>query len=520
MLAHAGEDRGSLCVAGVIPFFIDMKDKYYKELKDKKTAELKRLYEMKRKLFTMDSQNSMDFYKPYPFQREFHKGSGDCGQRLMMCANRVGKTEAMRFEVAFHATGRYPDWWVGKRYDKPVLVWACGTTNETTRDIVQKALFGDPANPEAFGTGSVPKKYMDLAKVVRKPQVPNAYQSVPVKHISGRWSNIVMKSYDAKKRAFMGQSVDIIALDEEPTVDIMGQCLARLVDKPDSMLFMTFTPEYGMTEVVSQFMTDLKPGQSLVQATWDDAPHLTEKKKEQILAAMPVWERDMRSKGIPVFGDGLIFPVVDEDIMIPAFKIPDHFRRLGAIDFGGWAHPTAGAWVAYDDDSDIIYITDTYKSQEKKVSQHADSLRSRGKDILFAYPHDGEKADRGGTKLAQGYRDKGVNMMHTHFTNPPAEGEAEGKGGNAVSPGLVEMLNRMQSGRLKVFSHLNDWFKEKAMYHTKDGNIVRKGEDIMSASRYAVMSVVRFGLAKHTFRRKPKMMNSNINPLDFLLGNN
>lgn len=481
--------------------------------------QLLKYYNLKHRLSTLDKQSAMDFYKPYDFQSIFHKDGYGCGQRLMMCANRVGKTEAMRFEVAYHATGRYPSWWEGKRFERPVLIWACGTTNETTRDIVQRALFGDPANPESFGTGSVAKKYLSADKVVRKPQVPNAYQSVPVKHISGEWSTIALKSYDAKKRAFMGQSVDVIALDEEPTTDIMGQCLARLVDKPDSILFMTFTPEYGMTEVVSQFMQDLKPGQSLVQATWDDAPHLTKDKKEQILAAMPVWERNMRSKGIPVFGDGLIFPVADEDIMIPAFKIPVHFRRLAAIDFGGWNHPTAGTWIAYDDDTDIIYITDTYKSQEKNPSQHADAFRSKGKEIPIAYPHDGEKADRGGTKIAQQYRDKGCNMLHSHFTNPPADGEAEGKGGNAVAPGLIEMLNRMQTGRLKVFSHLNDWFKEKAMYHTKDGNIVRKGEDIMSASRYAVMSAIRYAQAKIAFNRQVRVMRGVTDPYNTILNN-
>jgi len=226
----------------------------------------------------------------------------------------------------------------------------------------------------------------------------------------------------------------------------------------------------------------------------------------------------MRSKGIPVFGDGLIFPVSDDEIMVDAFKLSDHMRRLAAIDFGGWNHPTAGTWVAYDDDADIIYITDTYKSQGRSVAEHASSFRNKGKDIPIAYPHDGERADRGGTKLAQQYRDEGCSMLPTHFTNPPAEGEKYDGGGKAVAPGLIEMLTRMQTGRLKVFSHLSDWFKEKSLYHTKDGNIVRKGEDIMSASRYAVMSVVRFGVANVITRGRVRVMKSATNPIDFLMG--
>ncbi len=488
-------------------------------LKLMSTEKLRKIYDLKQRIIKYDAENQMDTYAPYPWQKKSHESGRDNGQVLDMCANQVGKTYGLKFELAYHATGRYPLWWNGRVFKKPVLIWACGTTNELTRDVLQSELFGDPATyPFSFGTGAIAKKYLDAEKVVKKPQVPNAFAQVPVKHISGGWSTIIMKSYDAKKRAFMSKAVDIIALDEEPPVDIMSSCLVRQVNKPNSLLKMTFTPENGMTEVVSQFMNDIQKGQAFIQATWDDAPHLTEEKKEQILKAIPIWERDMRSRGIPVFGDGLIFPVSDDEIAVPAFKIPDHFRRIAGLDIGGWNHPTAGVWVAYDEDSDIIYITDTYKSDNKQLAVHASSIRQRGRDILVVYPHDAERADRGGEKVAQQYRDEGVNMMHTHFTNPPAAGEMEGKGGNSVAPGLVEMFNRMVSGRLKVFSHLNDWFMEKAMYHTKDGNVIRKGEDIMSASRYACLSI-RHARAKTNYRNKVRVMRGSVNPIDFLMMN-
>jgi len=482
---------------------------------------LRKIYDLKQKIMRYDAENQMERYVPYEWQKKSHDAGRDCGQVLDMCANQVGKTEGLRFELAYHATGRYPSWWEGRVFKRPVLIWACGTTNELTRDVLQDKLFGDPAtHPASFGTGSIPRKYLDAGKVVKKPQVPNAFAQVPVKHVSGGWSTIIMKSYDAKKRAFMSKAVDIIALDEEPPVDIMSSCLVRQVNKPNSLLKMTFTPENGMTDVVAQFMNDLQKGQAFIQATWDDAPHLTEEKKSQILKAIPIWERDMRSKGIPVFGDGLVFPIPDDEIAVPAFKLSGHLRLMAGLDIGGWNHPTACVWVAYDDDTDIMYITDTYRSEGKSLAEHASSIRARGKDILIAYPHDAERTDRGGDKVAQQYRDEGCNMMHTHFTNPPAEGEEEGKGGKAVAPGLIEMYNRMLSGRLKVFSHLHDWFREKAMYHTKDGNLVRKNEDIMSASRYAVMSVIRFGIPKSRPKMRVKYLGSGggKDPVDFLMG--
>jgi hypothetical protein len=59
-----------------------------------------------------------------------------------MAGNQLGKTLAGGFEVAMHSTGRYPDWWQGKRFDKPTVGWACGVTGEVVRDTVQKILVG------------------------------------------------------------------------------------------------------------------------------------------------------------------------------------------------------------------------------------------------------------------------------------------------------------------------------------------------------------------------------------------
>jgi hypothetical protein len=49
------------------------------------------------------------------------------------------------------------------------------------------------------------------------------------------------------------------------------------------------------------------------------------------------------------------------------------------------------------------------------------------------------------------------------------------------------MLIRMESGRFKVFKHLSDWFEEFRLYHRKDGKVFKENDDLMSATRYAVM---------------------------------
>jgi hypothetical protein len=72
----------------------------------------------------------------------------------------------------------------------------------------------------------------------------------------------------------------------------------------------------------------------------------------------------------------------------------------------------------------------------------------------------------------------------------------------SVEAGLMDMLNRMQSGRFKVFKHLNDWWEEFRLYHRKDGKVVKEGDDLLCATRYAIM-MLRFASTSRQYRRGP-----------------
>ena len=427
-------------------------------------------------------------YDPYDYQTKFHTEGQGCPQRILMAANRVGKTYCGAAETAYHLTGNYPEWWQGRRFNKPIRAWAAGESNDTTRDIIQKELFGNPQDPTKKGTGSVPLD--NIVETVRKPGVPNAFSSVLVKHKSGGNSQISFKAYEQGFEKFMGEAIDVVWLDEEPKQEIFSQCITRTADT-DGIVYMTFTPERGMTSVVSAFMNDLKPGQSLITATWDDVDHLDEKTKEQLLAVYSPAERDMRSKGIPVFGSGLVFPVSEEDIVCEDFDLPEHFPRLAAIDFG-FDHPTAISWVAFDADDDIIYVYDEYRRSKETPLTHAAALNGRTPGIPVAFPHDGLQHDKGsGIQLAQQYRDLGVYMLPEHFTNPPAEGKLNGN--NSIEAGISEMLQRFETGRLQIFESCTETLEEMRLYHRKNGKVVPIKDDLISAMRYAVLSVERFG---------------------------
>src|SRR5262245_26529445 len=66
-------------------------------------------------------ENRLASYQPYNRQREFHHAGAQHRERLLMAGNQLGKSLAGGMETAIHATGLYPHWWQGKRFDKPTI---------------------------------------------------------------------------------------------------------------------------------------------------------------------------------------------------------------------------------------------------------------------------------------------------------------------------------------------------------------------------------------------------------------
>ena len=430
----------------------------------------------------------IDHLKPYPWQRTFLNSSGSNKQTLAMCANRVGKSFIGGANMSYHLTGLYPDDWEGYKWEEPIVGWAAGVSSESTRDILQLEMLGPPEDISQLGSGTIPRKC--IGERTRKAQVPNAIQAVLVKHhTNGKfdgWSKLTFKAFEQGESKFMGSSVHEIWLDEQPPDGLFTQCITRTANTGGHVT-MTFTPEDGVTPVIHQFMKNRKPGMAMIQATWDDAPHLTTEVKEQLLAVYGEHERDMRSKGIPVFGSGPVFTVADDQLVVEPFEIPDYWPMIAGIDFG-WDHPTAVVWFRWDRDSDIVYLVDTYRQRIATAAIHASAINAR-ETCPVAWPHDGMQHDKGsGVGLADSYRQAGVMMLPSHFTNPLAIGE-KGTGNYKVEPGINALHECMQQGRFKVFSTNREWFEEYRMYHREGGKIHALDDDLMSATRYAFQSL-------------------------------
>ena len=194
----------------------------------------------------------------YAKHMEFFESGAEYRERCAMCANRVGKTYGMgAYELTCHLTGIYPDWWVGRKFDTPVEVWAAGKTNETTRDIVQSTLVGNIAHSgnrkTVDGTGMIPGDLLCLDDHTWKAGVPDLLDTIKIKHVSGQRSLLGIKSYQQGRGSFEGTAKHAIWCDEEPPVDIYGECVIRTATV-QGIIFITFTPREGMSEVVLSFM--------------------------------------------------------------------------------------------------------------------------------------------------------------------------------------------------------------------------------------------------------------------------
>lgn len=225
----------------------------------------------------------------------------------------------------------------------------------------------------------------------------------------------------------------------------------------------------------------------ITRMTIEDAGHIAPEQRLAVAASYPPHEREARLRGIPGLGSGRIFPVAEEAIVCEPMAIPRHWARIIGLDFG-WDHPFAAAALAWDRDADRIYVTATYRAREATPVMHAAAIRPWGDWIPCAWPQDGYQHDKGsGLELAAQYRAQGLAMLDAHATFED--------GGAGVEAGLMDMLDRMQTGRWKVFAHIADWLDEFRLYHRKDGRVVKERDDLLSASRYALM-MKRFAAAE------------------------
>ena len=212
---------------------------------------------------------------------------------------------------------------------------------------------------------------------------------------------------------------------------------------------------------------------------WDDAPHLcppniTPEELDELEAGMLPHQRQARRTGRPSLGSGAVYPVDEEGMFIAPFVIPEHFPRAYGFDVG-W-NKTACLFGAHDPDTDIFYLTHEYYVGEQEPIVHAYSIKAMQAWRMMGAidPAAEHSSKRDGKKLRQEYELLGLELVYAN---------------NAVAAGLHHCLVLMQSGRLKVFSTLENWRKEFRLYRRNEkGKIVKENDHLMDCMRYLLFT--------------------------------
>lgn len=211
----------------------------------------------------------------------------------------------------------------------------------------------------------------------------------------------------------------------------------------------------------------------MVQAGWDDVPHLDEKTKRELLEATPPHLRDARSRGDPSMGSGAIYPVPLSEIEVKPFQIPAYWPKAYALDVG-W-NRTAALWGAKDPATSVLYLYAEHYRGEAIPEVHASAIKARGEWIKGAIdPAARGRQQKDGEQLLATYQGQGLKLV-------PAD--------NAVDAGLYAVWSMLEIGRLKVFSTLQNFKNEYRVYRRDEkGQVVKKNDHLMDAGRYLVMT--------------------------------
>jgi hypothetical protein len=214
----------------------------------------------------------------------------------------------------------------------------------------------------------------------------------------------------------------------------------------------------------------------VVNLTWEDAAHLSKEDKEAILSGCLPHERDARSKGIPQLGSGAIYPLVEDDIVCEPFSLPEKWPRACGMDVG-WKK-TAAIWGAYNPKEDCWYLYSEYYRGYAEPSVHADGIGARGKWLPIAVDcHSDRHSEAGATSLLNTYERLGLNVCMAN------------NGAGTLDSSILDVYQRLSSGRIKIFKHLANTLGEFRIYRRDpNGKIVKENDHLMDAMRYLIMS--------------------------------
>jgi hypothetical protein len=230
-------------------------------------------------------------------------------------------------------------------------------------------------------------------------------------------------------------------------------------------------------------MPEISSSRYLVTIGIDDVPHLDAKTKAEMEAETHPLYRDARLRGIPGIGAGLVYPLPFEEIACKPFIIPAWWPRGYALDVG-W-NRTAAVWGAWDREVDVLYLYAEHYKGQAIPSTHAAAIKARGEWIHGCIdPAAAGSNQKDGTRLIDEYSvDQGLNLI-------PAE--------NALEAGIMATWQRLETGRLKVFTTLTNLQDEYRVYRRDEKDKLVGEDHLMDCMRYIVLNFRNYFSTKPT----------------------
>ena len=165
----------------------------------------------------------------------------------------------------------------------------------------------------------------------------------------------------------------------------------------------------------------------------------------------------------------------DSAIVVKDFAIPEHWPRAYGLDVR-W-RTIAAIWGARDPESDVLYLYSEYFAGAESAV-HAAAIRARDEwipGLIDAQANGRNQVD--GSGLIQMYRRLGLTLQTID---------------NPLESGVLNVWERMDSGRLKVFASLSEFLDQRRLYRRDEKDqIVREHDNLQDATRCLVSGIAR-----------------------------
>ena len=442
--------------------------------------------------------NQLKYFRPFQHQLKFFS-TGTSDRRGILAANRIGKTVSTCYETAMHLTGRYPVWWTGRRFDKPVTAMVAGEGWSQVALVLQNELLGtnDVKIRDAIGTGAIPREC--IIQDTMRSDGANCI-GVEIRHSSGAKSYLLFANYTQEVRQMQGFKLNLAVFDEQPPDDFFSEIVTRTATTQGQVL-CSFTPLKGLNGLVSKFWNH-ETGYDHIRVSWDDVPEydpwgepfLLNETRLQLERDYLPHERDARRNGVPVMGKGAVFQIRNW----PTYKTGQYdFRhtpglhRIIALDLGLVNDKTVLSLMYWDPNERCawldkqIVVKGTEEANPMNYVNHLMRPEVFGTPIIL--PPDAGTVGRytmSSLSIRQLFEQYELNVYPEPVRNPPDD---QGRTTNHKAFGINTMRQMMEINTFQVNENCVEFLREAQNYYVDDKGRFSDPDDCIDSARYALL---------------------------------